>query len=226
MAKAARRRRTALRAARASSGGSTSVAPPRSRGVSGSAAAFTASGGASSGGVMSMGSNVRSASARASTRAHSDPSRATSAATTSGARPSCSPSRRSRVCCTPARRPGSAPASAMRSHSESTPIDRCDMLAEPMRSRRSSTIITLECTNVATSCAREATGYTRRSRWCRSPSTSTSSASCRSTPIVCFSIQPSHSFGMTTITSGPSGSSSRCARARARLWFVKYWLSM
>ena len=57
-------------------------------------------------------------------------------------------------------------ASTARSHSVSTPIDRREKLADPMRTSSSSTTITFEWTKVGTFCAREATGYTRRRRWC------------------------------------------------------------
>ena len=45
-----------------------------------------------------------------------------------------------------------------RSHSESTPMERREKLAEPIRTNRSSTIITFEWMNVQTSRAREAAG--------------------------------------------------------------------
>ena len=105
-------------------------------------------------------------------------------------------------------------ASTARSHSVSTPIDRCEKLADPIRTSSSSTIITFEWTKVATSRARDAAGYTRRSRLCAirgdelpEDVVAKGARSCSSRA------SRGMSCGVTITTSGPSGSLSR-ARQR------------
>ena len=121
-----------------------------------------------------------------------------------------------------------AAASTARSHSVSRPIERCEQLADPIRDERIVDDHHLRMDEGGhVVCARRQRIDDAAARWLSAAIQVPEDARRGRRPSSFCSSQPWHSCGVTTITSGPSGSASRAAeRARRGSSFVKYWLSM